>query len=65
MAEIKVVSQAVNNQSYSTLMGIMCMLVVTKVLLQQAPELMVHKRLVYELTAGQVYVQSALGVMFE
>lgn len=61
MLEIKVVSQAVNNQFSGTLRGIMCMLVVTKVLLQHAPELMVHKRLVYETDSRTSLCAISLG----
>ena len=49
------------NRFSSTLREIMCMLVITKVLLQQAPELLQHKRLVYE-TDNQTGFYSIMGM---
>ena len=40
----------------------MCMLVVSNVLLQQAPELMVHKRLVYETDSQTSLCAISLGL---
>ena len=50
-----------DNQFSSTLREIMCMLVVTKVLLQQAPHLLRHKRMVYE-TDSQTGFYSIMGM---
>lgn len=52
-----------DNQFSSTLreIMIMCMLVISKVLLQQAPHLMQHKRMVYE-TDSQTGFYSIMGM---
>ena len=49
------------NQFSSTLREIMCMLVITKVLLQEAPHLIQHKRFVYE-TDSQTGFFSVMGM---